>query len=124
MPVTPRSLPAAGANAWRLLGRVTGVQALFPDPTTGRQYPVRIRASVVVVAAGGIHSPAVLLRSGLDLPALGRNLFLHPTSAVAGTYEELIEAWRGPPQTILCDQFAALRGTYGVQLESVPIHPA
>lgn len=104
-------------------GRVNGVAATATDPATGREYTITIRAPLVVVAAGALHSPALLLRSGLDHPQLGRNLFLHPTSAVSGTYDALIEPWRGPPQTILSDQFAALDGAYGVRLETAPAHP-
>jgi choline dehydrogenase-like flavoprotein len=63
------------------------------------------------------------MRSGLELPALGRNLFLHPTSAAVGYYKEPIEAWSGPPQTVLCDQFANLDGPYGFRLEAAPAHP-
>lgn len=36
----------------------------------------------VVLSAGSIHSPAVLLRSGLKNPRIGKNLRLHPTSYV------------------------------------------
>jgi len=77
----------------------------------------------VAVAAGGIGTPLVLLRSGFDLPAIGRNLFLHPTSAVAGVYEDLVEAWSGPPQTVMSDNFARLSGLYGFRLETAPAHP-
>jgi choline dehydrogenase-like flavoprotein len=103
-------------------GRAAGVEAIATDEV-GHAHPVRIEAPVVVVAAGAIHSPALLLRSGLRLPALGRNLFLHPTSAVTGRYDEPVEAWRGPPQTILCDQFANLAAGYGFRLETAPAHP-
>jgi len=37
-----------------------------------------IEAASVVVSAGAIHSPAVLLRSGIDRPGVGRNLADHP----------------------------------------------
>jgi choline dehydrogenase-like flavoprotein len=103
-------------------GRVTGVEATAIDRTE-RSHTVQIRASVVVVAAGAIHSPLLLLRSGLNLPAIGRNLFLHPTTAVSGTYDKPIELWNGPPQTILCDEFAWLAESYGFRLETAPAHP-
>lgn len=103
-------------------GRVTGVEAVATD-AAGQTHAVKVRAPVVVVAAGAIHSPLVLLRSGLTLPAIGRNLFLHPTTAVSGTYDQRIELWSGPPQTILCNEFATLSGTYGFRLETAPSHP-
>ena len=82
-----------------------------------------MRAPRVVVAAGGIQSPALLLRSGITLPQLGRNLYLHPTTAIAGVYDERIESWSGPPQTVVCNQFANLHGGYGFRLETAPAHP-
>jgi len=104
-------------------GRATGVEATATDTTTGLQHTVSVQALRVVVAAGALHSPALLLRSGVKLPAVGQHLFLHPTSAVAGVYEEHVEPWQGPPQTILCDEFAAVDGNYGFRLETAPAHP-
>lgn len=103
-------------------GRVTGVTAVATNES-GESCAIQIRAPVVVVAAGAIHSPLLLLRSGLTLPAIGRNLFLHPTTAVSGTYSQRIELWSGPPQTVLCNEFAELSGTYGFRLETAPSHP-
>lgn len=51
-------------------GRVTGV--LLADGAT-------LLAPAVVVCAGAIHSPAVLLRSGVDRPGVGANLHDHPS---------------------------------------------
>jgi choline dehydrogenase-like flavoprotein len=82
-----------------------------------------VRAGTVVVAAGGVESPALLLRSGLTLPQLGRNLHLHPTTAVAGLYSDRVEAWAGPPQTIVSNHFAKIEGNYGFRLETAPMHP-
>ena len=82
-----------------------------------------MRAPRVIVAAGGIESPALLLRSGLRHPQLGRNLFLHPTTAAIGLYADLVESWRGAPQTIICEQFTALDGAFGFRLEAAPVHP-
>lgn len=104
-------------------GRVTGVRATAIAPDSGQPLAVEVRAARVVVAAGAIHSPALLLRSGLDLPALGRHLFLHPTSSVSGTYAAEIAPWMGPGQTVICDEFANLSALYGFRLETAPAHP-
>jgi choline dehydrogenase-like flavoprotein len=116
----------ADCRAERLLitnGQVTGVQAVSVNRSTGRRYEVRVMAPRVVVTAGALHSPALLLRSGIRLPALGRYLYLHPTTSVFGLYDEPIEVWKGPTNTILCDQFASLAGPYGFRLETAPGHP-
>ena len=44
-----------------------------------------LEADLVVVSAGAIHSPAVLLRSGVELPGIGGNLRDHPSFRVALT---------------------------------------
>jgi choline dehydrogenase-like flavoprotein len=103
-------------------GRVTGVEAIATGETPVESHRVRVRAPVVAVAAGAIHSPMLLMRSGLHMPALGRNLFLHPTSAVAGVYDAPVNMWCGPPQSVMCDRFASIDGPYGVRFEVAPAH--
>jgi choline dehydrogenase-like flavoprotein len=99
--------------------RVQGVSARV-QPEGQR---ISIRAPLVICAAGGIESPALLLRSGIRLPAVGRHLHLHPTSCVAGFYDEPIKAWHGAPQSIVCDEFADISPGYGARLETAPTHP-
>jgi glycine/D-amino acid oxidase-like deaminating enzyme len=116
-----------GCRANRVLwsgGRVRGVEAVAVT-AAGGEAAVEVRAPTVVVAAGSLHSPALLLRSGLQLRALGRHLHLHPASGVGGTFARRIEPWSGPPQTILCDEFAGVPGGdgYGFRLETAPAHP-
>lgn len=115
----------AGCKALRVridAGRATGVDAQA-HAAGGVPVAVQVRARVVVAACGAIETPALLLRSQLRHPAIGRNLFLHPTSGVAGRYEDRIEGWIGAPQTVLCDEFDRLRGNYGVRIETAPVHP-
>jgi len=104
-------------------GAVEGVHARASDSVTGQYHDVRINARRVVVAAGAIESPALLLRSGIQHRELGRNLYLHPTTAVAGVYDEPIRGWEGAPQTVVCTAFSRLAGNYGYHLEAAPIHP-
>jgi len=82
-----------------------------------------VRAPTVVVAGGSIESPALLLRSGLDNPNIGRHLRIHPVAVVAGFYNHSIRAWEGSPQTIKTDQFAHLRGAHGFRIEMAPALP-
>ncbi len=69
-----------GAFVERVLvedGRAAGVEALWSD-SAGASARVTVRAPRVVVAAGSLESPAVLLRSGIGGPATGEYLRLHP----------------------------------------------
>ena len=103
-------------------GKVVGVAATT-RALDGVLENIEIRAPIVVSCAGGLESPALLERSGLSHSALGRNLYLHPTSAVAGVYSGPIAPWSGPPQTIMSGHFARLEGNFGFRLEAAPAHP-
>ncbi|HTJ22482.1 MAG TPA: GMC family oxidoreductase [Gemmatimonadaceae bacterium] len=102
-------------------GRVTGVRATARS-AAGESFDLTVRAPRVIVCAGSIESPALLQRSGITLAELGENLYLHPTSAAAGEYAEPIEAWKGPPQTVMSGELARLSGHYGVRFETAPAH--
>jgi choline dehydrogenase-like flavoprotein len=86
--------------------------------TVGRR-PFRVRAQTVVVAAGAVRTPALLLASGLDHPHIGANLHLHPTSVITALMDKRIEIWRGPTQAARSLQLA----DRGVVIESAPAHP-
>ena len=115
-----------GCQADRLVienGRVVAVEATAREPETGTRYPVRIHARTFVVSGGAVQSPPLLLRSGLNHPAIGGSLFLHPSTWVVGLYPQHIGSWEGPPNSVYTDQFATLEGNYGFMLESIPAHP-
>ncbi len=90
----------------------------------GETRQFQIRAKKVVVSAGSLHTPAILLRSGLTNRNIGNHLCLHPVYAVFGQFDEPIRAWSGPPQTRIFDELADLdRHGYGTRLEVAPAHP-
>jgi choline dehydrogenase-like flavoprotein len=102
--------------------RAVGVDAVVHEES-GARHEVRVNARTVVVAAGALETPALLLRSGVRHPQLGRNLFLHPTTSVAGCYEERINGWLGAPQSVVSKHFSRLEGNFGYHLETAPVHP-
>jgi choline dehydrogenase-like flavoprotein len=71
---------------------------------TGRRAVVE--APVVMVAAGALDTPALLLRSGLGNDRVGRGLRLHPAPLVSAVFPEPVVAWRGLPQAVLLEEFA------------------
>ncbi|MBI2890294.1 MAG: GMC family oxidoreductase [Nitrospirae bacterium] len=79
----------------------------------------------VVVSAGGIDTPAILIRSGLkDRNAwIGRGLHLHPGTTVAGLFEEPVEGWRGIPQSVVVTEFLAPRPEGAYVIVSAFAHP-
>ncbi|MBS1879250.1 MAG: GMC family oxidoreductase [Actinobacteria bacterium] len=80
-------------------GRATGVEARVGETR------LTVSAPTVVVACGGIESPALLLRSGIGGPAVGKNLRVHPSYMVTGVYDEPIEAWNGQLITVMSFDF-------------------
>jgi choline dehydrogenase-like flavoprotein len=99
--------------------RAAGVQATFVDPQTGASAPVEVRAPRVVVACGSLESPALLLRSGIGGPAVGRYLHLHPVTATLALHAEPQRPWWGAPMTAMVDQFADVEDGYGFLLQGV-----
>ncbi len=103
-------------------GRATGVRATFHDGTVTRQ--VHLRARAVVVAAGALQTPALLLRSGIRHAGVGAGLRLDPTTAVAGEFPTPVRTWVGPPQTIGVYRFQTSdAGAHGPWIEVAPAHP-
>ncbi|GBD08441.1 putative GMC-type oxidoreductase [Candidatus Thermoflexus japonica] len=97
-------------------GRVTGVEAMVLDPE-GQPTPYRliVHAPVVVLAAGAIYTPWLLLRNRLGpRHSIGRNLRIHPGCGVMGLFEEEIEGWRGVMQSYYVDEWL----TEGILLEA------
>lgn len=98
-------------------GRACGVAATWTDPQTGRTRRVQVTAPDVVVACGALETPALLLRSGIGGPAVGHNLYLHPSAGIFGVYAEDQRAWWGPPQAAVMDEFRDLGDGYGFLVE-------
>ena len=121
-----RHLADAAANGARFLtdarvrsvtiqgGRATGV--------TGRLasgQPFKVTANAVVLAAGALRTPIVLLRSDLRNNRVGRNLRLHPTVVVAAQMPSPVAMWRDTMQASRSLEFRK----QGIVIESAPGHP-
>ena len=104
-------------------GHVTGAEMLVRD-ADGQMRQIQVRAPRVVVAAGSLHTPALLLRSGLSNPNIGANLHLHPTTVIFSLFDEEVRPWQGVAMSRVNKQFTNLDGQgYGVTLEVAPAHP-
>lgn len=108
-----------GANVRQVIvadGRAVGVEA------TCGPHRLTVKARAVVVAAGSIESPALLLRSGLR-GQVGHNLHLHPGTAAWGVFDEEVRIWEGTLQARYSDELRDRDGGYGPIFETVPAHP-
>lgn len=85
---------------------------------------VTVEAPTVVVACGGIESPALLLRSEIGGPAVGKNLRLHPSYMITGVYDEPVEAWNGQLITVMSFDFQHCLGDSGFYISPLGLSPA
>lgn len=71
----------------------------------GRRWELRARA--VVLAAGALGTPELLLRQGIGnrSGALGRGLRIHPAGWVGARYDEEVRGWDGVMQSWLVDEW-------------------
>lgn len=85
---------------------------------------IEIQADHIVLAAGALATPAILQRSDIKLPMIGKNLSIHPTSMVLGKFKSIISPWEGAPQALYCDSELYRDGDqYGYMIQSAPLHP-
>ncbi|MEA2517322.1 MAG: hypothetical protein QOG16_1160 [Actinomycetota bacterium] len=98
-------------------GRAVGLQGM-----SGRHRLVVDARKAVVVAAGAIETPAVLLRSGLG-GEVGKHLHLHPGAGVWGVFEDEARPWEGVQMSRYSDEARAWDDGYGPIFESIPMHP-
>ncbi|EIE19802.1 FAD/NAD(P)-binding domain-containing protein, partial [Coccomyxa subellipsoidea C-169] len=115
-------------NAW-MKRRATGIAALttsaFPN---GRQWRIVFKARYVISSAGALHTPALLLRSKISVNGnVGRNLRLHPATAVIGgtlDVPEEILTWKGSIFSVFSNAVADWDGSgYGPLLQTPSAHP-
>lgn len=103
-------------------GRVAGVEGAMLDDARKPRGRFSIDAPVVVVSAGTIYSPVLLLKNGLANRSgqVGKNLRIHPGAKVVGVFEHDINAWRGTPQAYYVDALA----DEGIMFEGFFVPPA
>ena len=84
-------------------GRAAGVVAR--RESDGARYEVRARA--VLLAAGAIGTPELLLKQGIanSSGAVGRHLRVHPACWVGGVYDEPVRGWDGVMQGWYVDEW-------------------
>jgi hypothetical protein len=97
-------------------GRAAGIAATYADPQ-GRRTKVTVRAPQVVAAAGSMETPALLMRSGIGGPNVGKFFRVQPGGAVYGVYKEKQKGWWGSPMTTNCEQFTNTGDGFGFYME-------
>ncbi len=82
-------------------GRAAGVEAKGPNGT------VTVAAKAVVLAAGALGTPQLLLSQGIANGSgqVGRNLSIHPATAAFGIFDEVVRPFDTVPQGYAIGEF-------------------
>lgn len=111
-----------------LQGKVTGCELVamddFGQPV--KDGKIMIESPLVILSAGAVGSPAVLLRSRVPDPdnLIGKRTFLHPTVISAAVMPEAVNGYAGAPQSIYSDHFLwPDNDDMGFKIEAAPLHP-
>jgi choline dehydrogenase-like flavoprotein len=112
------------AETVRMEGRrAVGMRGRVVEPFTGKEsFEVDLAAKTVVLAAGCMATPLILLRSGVGNGGgwVGSELQLHPGLAIMAIYEEPIDPWNGATQGYHSLEYLA----EGIKLEVLWSPPA
>ncbi|KAM5351560.1 hypothetical protein ACJ41O_004283 [Fusarium nematophilum] len=85
---------------------------------------VVVKAKKVILAAGSLRSPLVLIKSGVKNQHIGANLHLHPCNFVSAVYKEEVRPWEGGIITSYSPEFENTDGSgYGAKLETTCMVP-
>lgn len=78
------------------------------EPSAWEPGDYRIDAKVIVICAGAVNSPTLLLRSNLGgrLPRLGHGFTCHPALIMVAEHSQPITNFVGHPKSFYLDQFA------------------
>jgi choline dehydrogenase-like flavoprotein len=90
-------------------GHAVGVRGSIVDPDSGavqRDSRFEVRAKRVVLAAGAVYTPSLLLRQRVANASgqVGRNLRIHPGCGVLGVFDHDLHAWKGVMQSYYVDE--------------------
>jgi choline dehydrogenase-like flavoprotein len=97
---------------------------VIPDPNhfgLASGQIVTIHARQIILAAGALGSPAILLRSGVPNSQIGRGIVLHPSMPVLERFDRTIDVLSGTQASVYVDDHLIDRG---YAFESMSADPA
>ncbi|MGA3206066.1 MAG: GMC family oxidoreductase, partial [Bryobacteraceae bacterium] len=101
--------------------------AILSDPN-GLGLPagelVTIRARRVILSAGALGSPAILLRSKVPNDQIGRGAVMHASMPVMGKFEHTVDALSGTQASVFVDDFLISRGYALESMSAEPLYGA
>lgn len=88
-------------------GRATGVTGEIIDPDSGKKVAdIRVDAPIVVLAAGAMQTPLLLLKSNLANSSgqVGKNFACHPTLSLVAEFPEAVDDFHGATHSLFMDR--------------------
>jgi choline dehydrogenase-like flavoprotein len=110
--------------------KAIGVSVRIKD---GDSFQIKVKRHVIL-SAGSINTPCVLLRSGFKNKHIGKHLHLHPVCATVGVFREktetkqfkrtdgTISSFLKAPMTVVCKEFEHIHNNYGPKIEVPSSH--
>lgn len=75
--------------------RAVGVKGVWTQKNSEKKKETTVKARKVIVCAGTLNSPLLLMRSGLKNTHIGRNLHVHPAVSLGARFDETVNPWEG-----------------------------
>lgn len=100
---------------------------VLPDPNGFGLAPgatVTVHARTVILSAGALGSPTLLLRSGLTSNQIGRGVILHPSMPVLARFDRTIDALRGTQASVYVGDHLIDRGYAFESMSAEPTYAA
>jgi len=107
-------------------GVFSHVTGTISDKESGApKHSIKVKAKVLVLAAGALDSAALLLRSNIpnDNDVLGSRFFCHPTVGLVSNYDHPVHVTYGIPQSTTVDFHNIDDQGSGYKLEAAPAFP-
>lgn len=89
-------------------GVANGVLAEMINPDTKQKVAdMRVSAPIVVLAAGPVQSPVILMKSGLANSSgqVGKNFACHPSLSLTAEFDEAVDDFVGATHSVYVDDF-------------------
>lgn len=101
-------------------GAIADPNGLHIDPAA----TVILHAQTVILAAGALGSPTILLRSGLTNDQIGRGVVLHPSLPILAKFDRPIDALNGTQASVFVDDHLVDRGYAFESMSAEPSYAA
>jgi choline dehydrogenase-like flavoprotein len=103
-------------------GKAEGISGSFLDADRKARGKFTIKAPIVILSAGAIFTPYLLLKNKMANRSgqVGKNLKVHPAAKVIAFFDDEIKSWEGVPQALYVDDYSH----EGIMLEGFFLPPA